>query len=539
MRLCILSAIVTLFWLQAFLQQQRTASIEGIVVRSGTDVPIQRVQVKLTGRGETLVLTDSEGKFAFRDVAPGASYRLSFALNGFVRKEYGQRSTFGGGITFRLDAGQVMKDLIVSMTPTGNVDGRITDEQGQPMEGIQVRLMRQSYSAQGELHFQVVGTARTNDRGQYRLYWVSPGRYSVSAEPLRFQGDPVSTNITERTGYVGSYYPGTIDSSRAVLLDIKPGLDLGNIDWSLYPTRAESQPYHIRGRVIARDGQPPSGSVSISVSKRIAGGSETSSSTLRGSDGTFDIPGVTPGTYWVGAATNVAGLAERLSAQTSVVVSDRDVDGITLTIIPQFNISGRLRTEGFSVETLFTSGIRAALEWFGARPPYEATPVSEIMSDTFTLFRLSPGPYRLSVFPLAPDYYVKEARLGQSDILGQTIEIAGPVAGFLDVVISNRSGLIEGTVVDARRQPVANIEAVLIPEALRNRVDLYKRATADSNGRFTIQGIPPGIYTLFAWENLDPYAYFDPEVVRQAESQGKVVRVGELSKEVVEIRSIP
>ena len=146
---------------------------------------------------------------------------------------------------------------------------------------------------------------------------------------------------------------------------------------------------------------------------------------------------------------------------------------------------------------------------------HEATPVNEIESETFPLFRLSPGSYRLSVSRLPADYYVKEARLGQQDILGQTIELNGPVSGTLDLLISNRSGLIAGTVVDARQQPAAYIEPVLIPETQRDRFDLYKRATADENGRFTILRIPPGSYRLFAWETIEPYAYFDAEVVRQ------------------------
>jgi len=544
MRLFMLGAMVALFSMQAPLQQA-PASVGGIVVRAGTSEPIAGVQVRLTGvNDQNLVLTDSDGKFSFPNVSAGVNYRVSFSLNGFVRKDYGQRSPFGRGIPFRLDPGQVMSGLVVPMTPTGNVDGRITNELGQPMEGIQVRLMRQFYSEDGEVGFEAAGTTRTNDRGQYRLYWVSPGRYTITAEPVRVSpvripGDAVSSNSTENVGYVGSYYPGTPDSARALPIDVKPGLDVGNIDWSLLPAQAVATSYHIRGRVIdSRTGQPPR-SVSILVSKRF-GGSSATTDAYRASDGTFDIRNLTPGTYWIGAGANVgAGFGERVSAQTSVTVSDRDVNGITLTIVPQFNVNVRIRTEGFAVETLYNKGIRAALEWFGARAPYEAEPVNVIASEAFPLFRLSPGSYRLSVSRLPADYYVKEARLGPLDILGRTIELDGPVSGTLDLLISNRSGLIEGTVLDARQQPAAYIEAVLIPEAQRDRFDLYKRATADENGRFTILGIPPGSYRLFAWETIEPYAYFDAEVVRQAESQGKPIRVTESSKETVQIRSIP
>lgn len=108
----------------------------------------------------------------------------------------------------------------------------------------------------------------------------------------------------------------------------------------------------------------------------------------------------------------------------------------------------------------------------------------------------------------------------------------------MDIVISSKSSIVDGIVIDARRQPVAVIDAVLIPDQ-RERIDLFRSAATDREGHFIFRGIPPGSYKLFAWEDAEPYAYFDPEFVRQSEQQARAIRVAESSSQTVEIRSIP
>jgi hypothetical protein len=71
MRLIILSAMIAVISMQAPLQQA-PASVEGIVVRAGTSVPIAGVQVRLTGVNyQSLVLADADGKFFFPTSLPG------------------------------------------------------------------------------------------------------------------------------------------------------------------------------------------------------------------------------------------------------------------------------------------------------------------------------------------------------------------------------------------------------------------------------------------------------------------------------------
>ncbi len=98
---------------------------------------------------------------------------------------------------------------------------------------------------------------------------------------------------------------------------------------------------------------------------------------------------------------------------------------------------------------------------------------------------------------------------------------------------------IEGTVIDKDRKPVANAQAVLIPNDRRERAAAYKTAVSDQNGRFTMHTIVPGNYKLFAWEDIEPFAYVDPDFVRKYEELSIPVSVSESARLNVETKVIP
>ena len=82
------------------------------------------------------------------------------------------------------------------------------------------------------------------------------------------------------------------------------------------------------------------------------------------------------------------------------------------------------------------------------------------------------------------------------------------------------------------------LEAVLIPDRRRDRTELYKTATTDETGHFTIRGIPPGDYKIFAWDGIE-FGYYDSDLVRLFEQKGTPVRIVESAKESLEVRIIP
>src|SRR5204862_7683467 len=79
-------------------QQSAKNSLEGVVVRAGSDAPVGGAQITLTsvlqptlfGQPGISAISSPEGKFVFDNVAPG-NYRLIVSRDGYVRQEYGAR----------------------------------------------------------------------------------------------------------------------------------------------------------------------------------------------------------------------------------------------------------------------------------------------------------------------------------------------------------------------------------------------------------------------------------------------------------------
>jgi len=564
------------------LSQVPVGSIEGIVLRADSADPIAKAQVLLTrvmpppppGANPATpvtpppaippVITDASGKFSFKELEPG-TYRLAAIKNGFVRHEYGARTAGGAGAPISLPAGQSMKDISFRMTATAAISGRVRTSSGEPGAALNVQLMKTAYNVQGQRTFQTVNSARTDDRGEYRLFWLTPGRYFVAvggnsstlisadgASILFLSGGLVDGSSTNAAAV---YYPGTTDPLRATTVDVGSGGELPGIDIVL----PEQQVYRVRGKVVdASTGLPPR-TVSISLIPRDPAYSGLSSNippNYNSTTGTFDMRNVPPGAYWLRAQAsestatavitpNAVGrtLSEALSMATSSRTAVQrtldvgaDIEGVLLELGPGISIPGTLRVEGAPLPT--TPSPRVVLRTASVNGI--ASPTLPLNADgTFTLTNVMPGEYRATVLGMPVDYFVKEARIEQTDVLNDLWVITGPVRGTLNIVVSSGAGQIDGTVIDSRLQGVPALQTILIPDQNRDRIDLIKTAVTDQSGKFTLRGVAPGNYKIFAWEAIEPNAYFDPQILRQYEDQGKPVLVTEGGKILADVKMIP
>src|SRR5262249_27554167 len=174
--------------------------------------------------------------------------------------------------------GQVLKDIAFRLVPAGAVSGRVTNARGEPIPGILVQLLSSNYNGQGRRTFHIVSNARTNERGEYRMYLITPGRFFVSAAPAGSSPDPsmMVVNHVDEPGLVVTYFPGSIDPAGASSIDIQPGAETAAIDFRMIP-----QPlFRIRGRVFdVRTGGFPRG-VQLEIHPRNPGASSNVSAPL-------------------------------------------------------------------------------------------------------------------------------------------------------------------------------------------------------------------------------------------------------------------
>ena len=92
---------------------------------------------------------------------------------------------------------------------------------------------------------------------------------------------------------------------------------------------------------------------------------------------------------------------------------------------------------------------------------------------------------------------------------------------------------------DAANKPLRGAEVVLISNTRRNNLNFYYRRTSDDSGKFTLTGVAPGEYKLFAWPGSLRGAYYNPEFLAQYEDRGKPMSIASGARITTNVSAAP
>jgi uncharacterized protein (DUF2141 family) len=505
-------------------------SVQGQIINATTGEPLRKASVTLRKEeapGQPMAaITDAAGAFSLTGVEAG-TYRLFAERNGFVRQEYGARGPDRAGTAITIEKGQQLTSLALRLLPQAVITGRIVDEDGEPVRGVNVQAMRIGYN-QGRRRLVTVGSALTNDLGEYRVYDLPSGKYYVSAV-LR----NAAQTALGKDRYLPVYYPGSTDPLTAAQLEIPPGSQMRGIDMTLRrgPTVV------VRGKIANPAADSPGRGASVRLLTRGSGLMTTTgqATPIRGDRDTFEIRGVTPGAYTL--VIDASAQRKRLTYRQPIDVGPSGVDGLTITVPAAADLAGQVRLDGQG-EFNF-SGLTVSLR---LRDPAPVAPASgKAKPDgSFTIEGLMPDSYDVNVAGLPSGYYVKSARFGSDEVLDSGLSLTSGMAGKLDIVVSPAAAAVDGMVRDSKQQPVKGATVALIPDpARRSRTSLFKTASTDDGGHYTIQGVTPGDYTLYAFEDVESGAYLDPDFLKPLESSAEAVTLKENGRESRHLRQIP
>ena len=155
------------------------AIVEGSVINIQNSRTIPRATVTLLhlkGTGSKSLRADGSGHFIFKNVEPGI-YRLMAERQGFFsddrKREYQP--------LFEVAAGEHVKNMPVRLMPAAAVSGEILDEYNDPVQDVEIRLMSVQMRL-GQMYLRLAAKAMTDDRGEYRISGLHPGKYYVVAE---------------------------------------------------------------------------------------------------------------------------------------------------------------------------------------------------------------------------------------------------------------------------------------------------------------------------------------------------------------------
>jgi hypothetical protein len=507
-------------------------SVEGVVVKSTTGEGIKRVMVQLsplgTGQQAYSTFTENNGYFIIRDITPGR-YAINASGNGYRPQASGK----GKGNTqvriFDLAPGKNVSGIAFRLLPPGVITGTVYDEDGEPVTSAQVQVLRVgSFGTHRQISS--AGSQQTNDLGEYRIWGLEAGQYLVAAAYK-----PPQTNLGQQMDgvYLPTFYPSTADTSQATVVEVQPGAEVSGIDVDLRQAHAVM----IRGRVMVDSPVKSLRGAYVSLAPRIGaeGGYSLSNygASVQGDSGDFEIRGVPPGAYNLSALWNDG--KRQLYEKVPVDVGNANLDGVTLVLGSPTALVGRFRVEGsdpfdFTRLGLWLQPIDSAMG--GGSPQIK-------VDGTFVVENVYDGDYRLRVLGFPQQYYIKSAREGGSDVLesGLTISRSQPPS-HLEIVLSPDSGRVDGSVLQ-EQHPVSGAWVVLVPDPPhRDREEMYSMKATDAFGHFSLLGLPPGDFKLFAWELVQGKNYTDPDFFKAFEDRGTPVHMGEGQQQQVQLEVI-
>lgn len=105
-----------------------------------------------------------------------------------------------------------------------------------------------------------------------------------------------------------------------------------------------------------------------------------------------------------------------------------------------------------------------------------------VVDGNFRIDNVPPGDYRLSITGMPEGFYLKEARIGETDVLNAPLHYRPTDTAVLDLLISAKVSAITGTATNAIGQPLPGALVVLIPTRNRERTELFRSVTADTAG---------------------------------------------------------
>ncbi len=492
---------------------KRLCSIQGSVTAAGTGDPLRKAFVRLRASGKTYpAVTNDAGAFAIKSVEPG-SYILEAERQGFVESQYSDAN--GRPIRLRLTPGDKLTGIDFKLTPQAVISGRVVDDDGDVWFHAQVELSRVVWE-HGRKRLQGFSGAEVDDQGQFRIPQLPPGKYYLAAEPdARWESNNRPATKAPALRLQPTWYPSSreVDGASAILLE--PGQQVAGLEIRLQ----RGTVYRIRGSVSGSESIPEfpdrgqffRRTISAELKSGVAANSYGGVSKP---DGSFEIPGVPPGSYEILIRQ---GWPSIILGRAAVQVNDRDVDDLSIALIAPRPLQGKIRIEGDP--SMKPSGLTVTLISLERRSWSQSTESHDDGNFTFAL--VGSERYRVRIQgALTAAFYLKELRYGETESSDGTISVAG-AGDILAVTVSTRGARLVARISDAATTPS---QVVLIPAPGHGDA---LAAVADQNGGFAFDNLAPGAYKLYAFQDVPDGLWEDPDFVKQIEDRGVDIQLKE------------
>jgi len=522
---------------------------EVVLVPSESDLPAE-VLVNTTVPASTVAPPRGLG----RD-QPGVNAGAPSAFRDGTIEQTGVRGGLGrdatrvaGGAPSALSEGpatgtprNLLQDIAIAMIPAPTIAGRVLDETGATLAAAAVQAYQFRYTPMNGRTLRPVREALTSDDGDYRLFWLDPGRYIVAAGRSTYALQPWMTGLSFTPNLPGAdsgnpttFYPVATTASTAIGVPLNPG------EQPLVDVRLrDRQRFTVRIRLLA-DRLPASPTlVFVPFGGDLCTTPNSAIPTLN--NGVFEIRDVPAGIYVAAAMSGRDFISDLITFNAD------NATNLALAVVPPTEIRGNV---SFNVvpKEIDIGAIRVNLTRTNQELHQVATAVIDPSTGRFSIPGVGPGSYYTSL-DLPPGFYVQNVAASKFDRLSPgncsfDPSLWSPASRYLDghghldpadplrvpQVIPNASeclaiqvnfGLpIVGLVRDKSGKNVSGALVVAIPKSVWAQSgdggvtapDQYVTGATDSVGRFELWGATHREgqeYHLFAFEDIDPNMIYD------------------------------
>jgi hypothetical protein len=259
-------------------------------------------------------------------------------------------------------------------------------------------------------------------------------------------------------------------------------------------------------------------------------------------DGTFVVKGVKPGTYWIEVRPMMRGPDDDIPAEAEfghadVIVSDADVEGVTLVTQPGATVSGEVAFDTPRPESSQPVSVMAMPA--SGRMMMMLSGRGQVAPDgTFTLRGLY-RPVYIRIAP-PPGVHLASVSLDGHDITDKPTEFKPGKTGKLLISLSTRLSELAGQVRGPQGEPVAAMVFAFGEEpALWNpHATTTKYAVAGEKGAYRIGGLRPGRYFVVAvpaGSRLPMMFDEGPDAFEALAKDATIVTIGEQERKMLDL----